>query len=541
MLAFLLASGLARAAGPVCPIGDAEALGWPVHVGDHDLAPLQPIFHSAAAEFGVPEPLLLAMGWEASRWEADVTSQWGGYGIFDLQEDDAGPGPRLEDAAELLGISPDRIIAEPRQQVRAAAALLARSARAGHDGSLPQVDELSAWWTAVESFSGRDEPGLGDMYARYIFDVVGTGASRGGLVLRPVDVDLSEHADLPPPPTTCDYSGCYQFVSASTSNYSDYSRGAADIDYIIIHTVQGSYSGCISWFQNSSAAVSAHYVVRSSDGQVTQMVREQDVAWHAGNWDYNLASVGIEHEGYVDDPGTWYTSAMYAGSAALTSDICARNSIPVDRSHILGHVEVPGSTHTDPGSGWDWDYYMSLLSGGAVTGDLIGAVADSDIYSGTRLIGATAWIAETGETTIVDSDGYYRFYDLPLDGYTVWASYPGYLDGSCTKTLSTGTNWCSIALTPDPGGDGGADGGSVDTGADGGSGDDTGTTADGGTDGGTPGGDEPPGFTVGTPPGTAVPLDGLSGGCGGCSGSPASATWGLSLLGLLGLAARRRR
>src|SRR5690606_24789500 len=67
----------------------------------------------------------------------------------------------------------------------------------------------------------------------------------------------------------------------TTCNYS--SRSGTAISAVTIHTVQGSYSGCISWFKNCSAQVSAHYVLRSSDGQVTQMVLESDKAWHVGN------------------------------------------------------------------------------------------------------------------------------------------------------------------------------------------------------------------------------------------------------------------
>jgi hypothetical protein len=110
--------------------------------------------------------------------------------------------------------------------------------------------------------------------------------------------------------------------------------------------------------------VSAHYVVRSSDGQITQMVREKDRAWHAGNSDYNHRSVGIEHEGYVSD-ASWFTDQMYRASAALTRDIAGRYGIPKDRTHIIGHVEVPGTDHTDPGPYWDWNKYMSYVTGGS--------------------------------------------------------------------------------------------------------------------------------------------------------------------------------
>jgi N-acetyl-anhydromuramyl-L-alanine amidase AmpD len=90
-------------------------------------------------------------------------------------------------------------------------------------------------------------------------------------------------------------------------------------------------------------------------------VGERDVAWHAGNWDYNTRSIGIEHEGWVDKPA-YFTNAMYEESAKLTAAICAKYAIPKDRSHILAHYEVPGSDHTDPGPNWDWTRYMRLVN-----------------------------------------------------------------------------------------------------------------------------------------------------------------------------------
>lgn len=77
---------------------------------------------------------------------------------------------------------------------------------------------------------------------------------------------------------------------------------AYPLDYVVIHVTQESYSKTVSIFQNPQKMVSAHYLVRSADGHVAQCVRERDVAWHAGNWDYNTRSIGIEHEGWVDQP-----------------------------------------------------------------------------------------------------------------------------------------------------------------------------------------------------------------------------------------------
>jgi peptidoglycan hydrolase-like protein with peptidoglycan-binding domain len=54
---------------------------------------------------------------------------------------------------------------------------------------------------------------------------------------------------------------------------------------------------------------------------------------------------------------------MYRSSAALTAYLCNRYSIPKDRAHIVGHSEVPGNDHTDPGPNWNWTYYMQLVGG----------------------------------------------------------------------------------------------------------------------------------------------------------------------------------
>ncbi|MCK6529881.1 N-acetylmuramoyl-L-alanine amidase [Myxococcota bacterium] len=206
-----------------------------------------------------------------------------------------------------------------------------------------------------------------------------------------VDLDAEGAARATAPSAFSTDYGPAAWVPASSCNYSNYSRSGSDVRYVIIHTVQGSYSGCISWFQNCSAEVSAHYVV-AGDGRITQMVLEEDVAWHAGNWTYNLQSVGIEHEGYVSDPSD-YTDELYCASALLTRDIADDHGIPLDRSHIIGHVEVPGATHTDPGVYWDWDRYMDMVihgcdggGGGGTDADGDGHTAGSDCNDGNASI-----------------------------------------------------------------------------------------------------------------------------------------------------------
>lgn len=158
------------------------------------------------------------------------------------------------------------------------------------------------------------------------------------------------------------------------------SRNGVAISAVTIHTIQGSYSGCISWFQNCNASVSAHYVMRSSDGQVTQMVRESNRAWHVAS--ENLYTVGIEHEGYVNN-AAWYTQAMYTSSAALVRDIAQDYNINPTTCYngpataglnllpnsikIKGHQHYANQTHTDPGIYWNWGSFYALVNQIAVT------------------------------------------------------------------------------------------------------------------------------------------------------------------------------
>lgn len=152
-----------------------------------------------------------------------------------------------------------------------------------------------------------------------------------------------------------------EWQPASTANYTVANRPTTHpIDRVIIHVTQTTYPNSLSVFGNPKKKVSAHYVVRSADGHTSQCVREADIAWHAGDWDLNTRSIGIEHEGWVDRSG-YFTDVLYETSARLTAAICARYGIPKDRTHIMGHYEVPGTDHTDPGPHWDWTRYIRLV------------------------------------------------------------------------------------------------------------------------------------------------------------------------------------
>jgi peptidoglycan hydrolase-like protein with peptidoglycan-binding domain len=90
-----------------------------------------------------------------------------------------------------------------------------------------------------------------------------------------------------------------------------------------------------------------------------QFVAEGDTAYHARA--ANPYSIGIEHE-YDPRHAIPHTNAQYRSSALLVCAIAKRYGIPTDRAHIIGHNEIRGTDHSDPGPTWNWTYYMSLVN-----------------------------------------------------------------------------------------------------------------------------------------------------------------------------------
>ena len=154
------------------------------------------------------------------------------------------------------------------------------------------------------------------------------------------------------------------------------------IDFVVIHTMEGSKQSAINWFKNPQAKASANFAV-GFDGEIVQMVAEKDIAWHAGNWNYNTRAIGIEHEGWAGQ--NLWTEDQLAASARLTAYVCKKYGIPPDRQHIIGHKEVPTATHWDPGPHFNWDGYMArvqqILSGKTAKG---GGAGGSGVSRGER-------------------------------------------------------------------------------------------------------------------------------------------------------------
>ena len=192
---------------------------------------------------------------------------------------------------------------------------------------------------------------------------------------------------------------------AALTNYTQAKRSESAIRFIIIHVSEGSFPGTVAWLRDPKAHASANFVV-GRKGQVQQLVPLHDIAWHAGNWAYNLRSVGIENEGFTDDP-LGFTNAEYRSTARLAAVIARRALIPIDRRHIIGHYQVPDpndplqgggiDNHTDPGKYWRWSYFLKLVERFAYPQKFfkerhVGLqIASSTLYNGQVVAGGVPW------------------------------------------------------------------------------------------------------------------------------------------------------
>ncbi len=107
------------------------------------------------------------------------------------------------------------------------------------------------------------------------------------------------------------------------------------IDKIVLHWIAGRIDSADSVFQDTNRNTSAHYAVGQSE--IHQYVKEENVAYHAGSYEINQHSIGIEHEGGPDLP---ITEAVYKQSIELIAEICTRYNIPIDDYHIIPHRQI---------------------------------------------------------------------------------------------------------------------------------------------------------------------------------------------------------
>ena len=315
------------------------------------------------------------------------------YGLMGLVKDGKGYfRENLPLVSELSGISEAEILESPEKNVLAYALafeLLSKESKA---------HEIKSYLSVIQQLSelpiGKEKdvyPMQSMLYSVCTFLKDAKKAEQYGFPKYDIDLKVvfGEHYEmLTAPELGVTRSPDYPPAIWDPAPECNWEERTKDVSAVVIHYTEGSYAGCISWFKNCDAQVSAHYVIRSVDGQITQMVLEKDKAWHARS--ANGYTIGIEHEAY-DNIWEFFTEEMYQSSANLVRSICSRyETIEGHRTFyrdtldsglclnnglhdlggeeactkIRGHQHYPDQSHTDPGPYWDWNYYYKLINEG---------------------------------------------------------------------------------------------------------------------------------------------------------------------------------
>ncbi|MBX9401553.1 N-acetylmuramoyl-L-alanine amidase [Lysobacter sp. BMK333-48F3] len=415
------------------------------------------------------------------------------YGVMGLYHG-GGFADQVGDGARLIGRTARQVIDDPQSNILAAAALLDRALAAGQGGArsraLARSEDLAPALARYAGYGASDH-GLA-AYARQSFaygvlDTLQRGVDAQGVRIAPqplrlerafapeqlrklrapalridagdgsVRVDeafareLSQEVRAAPSGDVSVKAVDFGEAIWNPASSSNYSTAGNAMSAVILHTMEGSYAGSIAWFQNPSAQVSAHYLIRKSDGQITQMVREHHQAWHAKY--HNNYTVGIEHDGRAADAANW-SSAMLNASARLTKSLCARRGIDCrtawngpgydtwhlvpDSVRIKGHGMLSQNQNRyDPGKYFPWTSYYTLLNGGGGTPTpgkyWVDTFADATgykwpstltplgtLYKGTNYVYCKAW---GQEVRVGDSYNHYWLKtDLDVGPAGAWVS-----------------------------------------------------------------------------------------------------------------------
>lgn len=172
--------------------------------------------------------------------------------------------------------------------------------------------------------------------------------------------------------------------------------------YIVMHfTANGSARGAINWLSNPSAKASAHLVI-APDGAITQMVRFDETAWHAGRSSWkginglNGHSVGVEMVNWGGLQGGWGTWKSWTGvpvsdervieaahrnhpgqirgweiydeaqiDAACAAVSAIAEAYGIGPREVIGHDDIAPGRKTDPGPAWDMERFRARVFGRA--------------------------------------------------------------------------------------------------------------------------------------------------------------------------------
>jgi N-acetylmuramoyl-L-alanine amidase len=135
-------------------------------------------------------------------------------------------------------------------------------------------------------------------------------------------------------------------IPAHPSNYT--AGREAEIDRIVIHYTAGDGDSAEdngNYFKGANRKASAHYFV--DEDSIVMSVKEEDTAWHAGNWEMNCRSIGVEMCSYKDVDGNYYIAKDTIENAVqLTRRLMKKHDIPAPG--VVRHYDVTAKKCPEP-------------------------------------------------------------------------------------------------------------------------------------------------------------------------------------------------
>lgn len=141
------------------------------------------------------------------------------------------------------------------------------------------------------------------------------------------------------------------------TNGHERTRRGNKIEFIVLHSMDGFFESTITYFKNPATTVSAHYLI-SKSGEILQMLEDTWTGYHAGNFDINLRSVGIELEDEKKRENWIYPKEEIKALKWLVNKLCRKYKISKDENHILLHKNLDPKNRTDPVGNFDINWVI---------------------------------------------------------------------------------------------------------------------------------------------------------------------------------------
>lgn len=169
-------------------------------------------------------------------------------------------------------------------------------------------------------------------------------------------------------------------IQENLLNINQYSRPGIKLNshsYIVVHYTGsngGRANAVRNYFNNLNGVYASSQYIIDTDGTILRIIPEDEVAWHSGDYNVNLNSIGIENCCFDRSgngsatAGDWYfTDETQNSLVELVKDLINRYNIPL--TNVIRHYDVtgkycPAMWVKDVNS---WDNFKTRLTGDITT------------------------------------------------------------------------------------------------------------------------------------------------------------------------------